>query len=499
MKNKLSSDLKGKITNLTNKYEKKEIVFISGKFNFIHPGHLRLINFAKSCGDILIVGLYDDDYSEVFVCEKDRSSSLTELEAIDEVFVFPNESLVEVIKDLRPSIVVKGREFSNMTNLEKTTIEEYGGRLLFSADEAKFSSRDLIRKELLGTSEIKNFKSDSLFLDRHSILQSRLIDLLDSFSSLNVVVVGDLIIDEYVYCEALGMSQEDPTIVVSPIDTARFVGGAGIVSAHVAGLGAKSTFITVVGDDDAGQAAKLSLEKYEVEHHFITDSTRPTTLKQRYRSGSKTLLRVNNLKSHDLGDKESAEFIHRFLSNIEQVDLVIFSDFNYGCLPQNLVDSISQYCKKKKIPYFADSQASSQMSDVSRFKGSKLISATEREVRLATNDFKSGIQQISNNLIKKAEAKNLIVKLGAEGLVALANNPSYKTDSLVAFNSNPVDTAGAGDALLATVALAKKLGATIWEAAYLGNVAAAIQVSRLGNIPMKRSELVEVLMKKFAK
>ena len=64
------------------------------------------------------------------------------------------------------------------------------------------------------------------------------------------------------------------------------------------------------------------------------------------------------------------------------------------------------------------------MSDVSRFKGSKLISATEREVRLATNDFKSGIQQISNNLIKKAEAKNLIVKLGAEGLVALANNPS---------------------------------------------------------------------------
>jgi sugar/nucleoside kinase (ribokinase family) len=138
------------------------------------------------------------------------------------------------------------------------------------------------------------------------------------------------------------------------------------------------------------------------------------------------------------------------------------------------------------------------MGDVSRFKGSKLISATEREVRLATNDFKSGIQQISNSLIEKAEAKNLIVKLGAEGLVALANNPSYKTDSLMAFNSNPVDTAGAGDALLATVALAKKLGATIWEAAYLGNVAAAIQVSRLGNIPMKRDELIEVLMKEFA-
>ncbi|OUV98529.1 MAG: hypothetical protein CBD16_09970 [Betaproteobacteria bacterium TMED156] len=252
-------------------------------------------------------------------------------------------------------------------------------------------------------------------------------------------------------------------------------------------------------DDDAGEAAKKSLDTYGVQHHFIIDNTRPTTLKQRFRSGSKTLLRVNNLKSHDLGDKESIEFVHKFLSKIKEIDSVIFSDFNYGCLPQHLVDTLSQYCRKEKIPYVADSQASSQMSDVSRFKGSHLISATEREVRLATNDFKSGIQKISNSLIEKSDAKNLIVKLGAEGLVALANNPNYKTDSLKAFNSNPVDTAGAGDALLATVALAKKLGASVWEATYLGNVAAAIQVSRLGNVPIKKEELIEVLMKELAK
>jgi len=495
VENKLSNALEKKINKLLMEYENKKIVFISGKFNFIHPGHLRLINFAKTCGDILIVGLFNDDYSEVFVSEKDRVSSINQLEAIDEVIVFPNDSLNSIIEKLEPSIVVKGREFSHMTNSEKAIIEEYGGRLIFSADEAKFSSRDLIRKELLGSSEFKNFKKDSFFLNRHSISQNRLTELVNLFSSLNVVIVGDLIIDEYVYCEALGMSQEDPTIVVSPIDTARFVGGAGIVSAHVAGLGAKSTYITVVGDDATGEAAKVSLENYGVQHHFITDSTRPTTLKQRYRSGSKTLLRVNNLKSHDLEEKECVEFVHKFLFNIKQVDLVIFSDFNYGCLPQNLVDSISQYCKKEKIPYVADSQASSQMSDVSRFKGSKLISATEREVRLATNDFKSGIQQISNCLVEKSEAKNLIVKLGAEGLVALANNPNYKTDSLMAFNSNPVDTAGAGDALLATVALSIKLGATIWEASYLGNVAAAIQVSRLGNIPIKKDDLINVLKK----
>ena len=103
------------------------------------------------------------------------------------------------------------------------------------------------------------------------------------------------------------------------------------------------------------------------------------------------------MRSHDIGDQQFNEILHQFVRAVDNVDLVIFSDFNYGVFPKSLVEKLVKICRDKgKIPYFADSQASSQTGDVSRFKGAALISATEREARLAINDFKSGLQSIAN-------------------------------------------------------------------------------------------------------
>ena len=166
------------------------------------------------------------------------------------------------------------------------------------------------------------------------------------------------------------------------------------------------------------------------------------------------MLRVNHLRSHDAGD----EFVERFLAHVKTkigtTKLLIFSDFNYGCLPQNLVDAIIELCQQHDVPFVADSQASSQVSDVSRFVGALMLSATEREARLAMSDSKSGIQNVANKLILKSKADALLLKLGAEGLIALAfEDGKHKTASLPAMNSNPVDVAGAGDAMLSGVAM----------------------------------------------
>jgi bifunctional ADP-heptose synthase (sugar kinase/adenylyltransferase) len=173
---------------------------------------------------------------------------------------------------------------------------------------------------------------------------------------------------------------------------------------------------------------------------------------------------------------------------------VIFSDFNYGCLPQQLVDGVVARCQAAGVPYVVDSQASSQVGDVSRYHGAAVISATEREVRLAVNDFKSGLQNVANRLLEKTGAGALFVKLGPEGLLILMPGPDFATGSLWAMNSNPVDVAGAGDALLSAAGLALAVGGSTWECAYLGNVAAAIQVSRLGNVPLERETLAKALV-----
>ena len=197
------------------------------------------------------------------------------------------------------------------------------------------------------------------------------------------------------------------------------------------------------------------------------------------------------MRSHDIGDQQFNEILHQFVRAVDNVDLVIFSDFNYGVLPKSLVEKLVKICRSKKIPFFADSQASSQTGDVSRFKGAALISATEREARLAINDFKSGLQSIANLLLLRSSAENLVVKLGAEGLIGLCTRPRPATDTLAALNPNPLDVAGAGDAFLATASLSIFAGADIWEACYLGSTMAGVQVSRMGNIPIEREVLLD--------
>jgi rfaE bifunctional protein kinase chain/domain len=282
--------------------------------------------------------------------------------------------------------------------------------------------------------------------------------------------------------------------VVTPIEQTTFVGGAGIVAAHARGLGADVRFLTVTGHDEQSKFAKTALAGYDVAADLLIDPSRPTTHKQRYRARGKTLLRVNELRQHAIDAEISKKFIARALELVKTADVVLFSDFNYGCLPQHVVDVITAEARKRNAWIGADSQASSQLSDVSRFKGMDLITPTEKEARLALGNFEDGLSVLAEELQAKAKCANTVITLGAEGLLTYGvGNAGYMIDRLPALNRLPKDVAGAGDSLFATTSLALRAGADIWSAVYLGAVAAACQVSRVGNIPLKRQELADEL------
>ena len=326
---------------------------------------------------------------------------------------------------------------------------------------------------------------------RHGFDFTQLKRTLAKFPGIRVLVIGDLIVDDYVTCDPLGMSQEDPTIVVTPIESKTFVGGAGVVAAHAKGLGADVRFCTVTGEDEAADYACGILEERGVEVEAFKDSSRPTTRKVRYRAHNKTLLRVNHLRQHPI----SAEFSQQMLESMKDVmgktDLVLFADFNYGCLPQPLVDAITEEAGSRGIMMAADSQASSQMSDISRFKGMTLITPTEREARLAVRDFEIGLAALTECLQHEASTKNVVITLGSEGLVVRGpKQDDHLTDQLPSFNTAPKDVAGAGDSLFTAASLALCAGADIWESTYIGALAASCQVSRVGNTPLSASELI---------
>ena len=474
--------------------EGKKIVFVSGNFNVVHPGHLRVLNFAADCGDLLVVGVYPDSAAGVLIPADLRLNAIKSIGIVDEAVLLSRDPS-DFIRKLKPDIVVKGKEFERQNNPEKSIVEQYGGSLVFASGDSLFSSFDLLRHELYSHAEIR-IKHPSDYFNRHNISIDRLSKIINSFSGLKVLVIGDLILDEYITCDPLGMSQEDPTIVVTPLHQDLFVGGAGIVAAHAVGMGARVSLITVTGADASAQYALDKLHEDGVEVRSHKDATRPTTLKQRYRARGKTLLRVSHLKQHSISTDFVDLMMASFNSLASDADLVIFSDFNYGCLPQLLVDRIVEHCSKAGIPFVADSQSSSQMGDISRFKGALLLTPTEREARLATHSTDCGLIVLADSLKSKSNANHIFLTLGEEGL--LVHSPSSLsmgliTDQIPALNMSPKDVSGAGDSMLISAAMSLVAGASIWEAAYIGSIAAACQVGTVGNTPLLVSDLVAAL------
>jgi rfaE bifunctional protein kinase chain/domain len=474
-------------------------VLVLGHFNVLHPGHIRLFKFARGLGSKLVIAVESDQLAgaAAHIPEDLRLDGVRNCALVDEAFIF-NESVTQLIDRLRPPIVVKGREHEARFNPEATVIEGYGGRFIFSSGDMQFSSADLLRQEVAGQPGFQ-IELPSSYMERHGISIERLSALVKTFSGLRVLTVGDLIVDDYITCEPLGMSQEDPTLVVSPIDKKRFVGGAGIVACHAKSLGAESTLLSVTGADSVREFCLTEFQRLGVENHLLEDRARPTTLKERYRSHGKTLFRVSHLQQAAVSLPFQQKLIKKAVKAIKNCDLLIFADFNYGVLPQAVVDKLVSAARRNNVKIAADSQSSSQLGDVGRFKEVDLLMPTEREARVSTQNREAGLVVLAEQLRRKSNAKHILLKLAADGVLVHSPDSSsngWLTDQVEALNKIPKDVAGAGDSMLVVSGLTLAAGGNIWEAACLGSIAAAIQVSRVGNRPLSESEMKMVLSRR---
>jgi len=143
----------------------------------------------------------------------------------------------------------------------------------------------------------------------------------------------------------------------------------------------------------------------------------------------------------------------------------------------------------------ADSQSSSQVGDIGRFQGMDLLTPTEHEARLAMRNREDGLVVLAEGLRLQSSARNVLLKMGEEGILIHPGEggEDRMTDRIGALNAAPQDVAGAGDSLLITSALTLTCGGNIWEAACLGSLAAAVQVGRIGNTPLRTKELLREL------
>ena len=479
---------------------KKKISLVVGTFNVLHAGHIRLLKYAKEISDYLIVAVNSDkiDEDKSLVKQKLRLENLKSLDWVDESFIW-DKSINELVKKYKPTYVVKGKEHQNKYNIEKEIVKKYKGKLIFGSDQFSFSSSYLINQELIRL-EKDRIKLPLQYLKRHKIKINKLKLFGKEISKLKVAILGDLIVDEYINCEALGMSREQASIVAKPLESFKFGGGAGIVASHASNLGAKAYLFSMTGNDKLKKFVTDNLKKNKVSFYNFSSNNRPTSLKKRYLNNNHSIFRLNILRQLEIDEQKQNTIFLKLKKIIKKLDLIIFSDFNYGFLPQRLVEKIIKLAKENKTYLVADSQSSSQIGDVSRFKNVNLITPTEHEARVSLKNYDDGLVIIAEKLRKITNNEHLILTLGKDGIVIQTKNSkknsksNFETEKISSLIQQAKDAAGAGDALLVSVSLAlasKKFN--IYEASLIGSIASAIQISKLGNVPLNKREILNCL------
>ncbi len=485
----------------------KTIVQCHGCFDIVHPGHIRYLEFARQQGDILVVSLTGDQDvnkgdNRPYIPQELRAENLAALMFVDYVCINPSPTAVTLLAELRPDMYVKGREYEGSTDpgfvAEKTAVESYGGRIIYSSGEIVFSSTALI--EALPRAASGKAQQLKRACQRNDITAESLIGLLDRMRGLRVLVVGDVILDKYVFCDALGIASEAPVVSLAHRDERSYVGGAAIVARHVAALGAKSFLLSAgAGNSDPETRSVYDvLAREGVEHHLI--HARPAIVeKTRFLAEDSKLFKVD--RAHrcpldSIAQREAAAILEKQSGD---VDAVILCDFGYGMITESLLNRVLPTLRQNVAIVTAD--VSGGRANLMNFKNVDLLCPTEREVRAMLNDHDSGLSTVAWELLDQTQARHIIVTLEKRGMLVFQRGGQDRTshawsarlkgEQLPAFADHAVDHLGCGDALLAGATLSLAAGGTLMQSAYLGNAGAAIEVGTLGNKPVSRKQLLE--------
>jgi len=478
-----------------NKLNTDNIVLCYGHFDLIHPGHLRYLQYAKTLANNLVVALMSDkelhSENQKSYLEDERAESVANLQIVDYVIVLNNELTLDCLIDIvKPKVLVLGKEFeqnqSEQINLAVNAAKNHS-KVVFHAGETHYFNANLLFKNVADI-EVNSKNQLNKICKNYKITLRDIQKKLSNFSNSELVVIGDTIVDNYVACDAIGMSAEAPVLVVKELENREFIGGAAIVASHVAALGAKCHYISVVGEDDQSNMVSKSLIGQNIGVDLIVDESRPTTYKTRYMVENQKLFRVSRIKDHKISAEIEQKIIDKLTVLAPNIDGILVSDFVYGVVTQNVLNTISNLSKQFDIKLYGDLQCSSQIGKVSKFNGFDLITPTEKESRIALDDDESGIEWVATTLLKNTNSKNMLMKLGSDGFIAYSKNLIDRQD-FPALSVNPVDVTGAGDSLFAVMSVSLSSGANLIEASVIGTCMASLAVKDIGNTPITNDRL----------
>lgn len=311
------------------------------------------------------------------------------------------------------------------------------------------------------------------------------IKIIEGFKNKRILVLGDLMMDKYIWGDVTRISPEAPIPVVVTKNDTSCLGGAGNVGHNLQSLGAIPILSGIVGKDKAGDWVRKTVSD---NRGIFVSKTRPTTVKTRVIAHHQHVVRVDREEKKPISARLTDK-VYKFIQQ-EKFDALIISDYNKGLVTDSLLKKVLSFAKREKIPVCVDpklehffSFSPVTMMTPNHLEAEKIVHhacLTDREVEKA-----------GATILSKISTKYLILKRGERGLSVFERGK--KAMHIPTLAKEVYDVTGAGDTVIAVSSLALVAGASIRDAALLANIAAGIVVGKLGTASLTSDELISAL------
>ncbi|PDH19064.1 MAG: transposase [Pelagibacterales bacterium MED-G41] len=500
MKKKISS--LEKISKIVSslKIKGKKISLCHGVFDLLHPGHIYHFEQAKKKSDILVVSITSDKKvlkgpGRPYFNQKNRAHSLASIEQIDFVIISDDKSAVNVIKKIKPHFYVKGSDYKNSNDditgkidLEKKEVQKNGGKIVYTTGQV-FSSSKIINKEFFYNDEQINFiKKLKKKYSTQTILSS-----VDKVAKNVPFILGETIIDEYIFCKAIGKSGKESYMVLQEKKSEKYLGGVLSIAQNLSALSKKVNLLTILGSIGSNKRTIKNELKKNINYKFVEKTGSPTILKKRFieEVDNTKLLGIYSINDKENSYKEESLLIRYFKSFLKSTDLIILSDYGHGFFTKKLIKEI--YKNNKFLAINAQVNSFSiGYHTITKYKKADLILMNETELRHELRDKISERFELIKKLNKMINCNFIAVTHGKTG-ATIYSSKSKEIIHVPAFARQVIDKVGAGDALFPILSTCLKSKIPMDISLYIASISAAINSESYAS----KNILNKIYFKKF--
>ena len=479
------------LKNQINKFKKKKkkIILCHGVFDLFHQGHIEHLYEAKKQGDILVVTVTSDQYvnkgpGRPLFNIKQRLNHLGSLQIIDYVTENLWPTAIETIKELKPDIYVKGPDYKINKNdetrnilKEKIATKNVGGKI-YCTSGSILSSSNIINNSLNVRNEEENKFINKL---KKKYRFNDIKNKINKLSKSNVLLIGDSIIDEYIFSEVSGKSAKEPVLVVKENKREKYIGGVLSMTKLISNFVNKVTLISAIGNNKKDFGFIKRNFNHRVNLKLILKKDAPTINKIRIvdEYSKRNLLGLYKYDNKSHSKLEQKKIIKIFNSQKKNHNQILISDFGHGMISKEIAKKL---VSSSNFTSLNAQLNSSNQNDLrfDKYKKTDLLILNIGELKREIKGENLNILMMSKKIKKKVNYKYLVVTLGNKGSY-LINFKKNKIIFCPAFGKKIVDSVGAGDVMHALISMCLNNKIDEDLSLFISSIAAAHSVGNLGN------------------